>query len=311
MQSVATAEREKKSQVGQRKKLKRNDQFWLSIFLSPNLFMYTLFILVPSVAGVLLSFCEWNILGPINWVGLENYRRLAEDELLLPAFGRTLKFLALGVLPTVFGGFLIAVLLNWKVKGIGVFRAMFFLPLTISSAVAGIAWSSIFNPEAGWINRILKIFGITGPEWLASVSWALPSVTIIVIWLSLPLVIILYLAGLQRISPEILEAAALDGANAWQRVWQIIFPCVSATTILVLAIEILAFLSSPFEISLLMVQGGPLDSTTSLAYYAYKMAFEQFEVGYSAALVMVQFFALLAVALPIIQIRKYRRVRGR
>jgi len=311
MQSVATAQREQKSQVGQRKKLKRNDRFWLAIFVSPNLFMYTLFILVPSIAGVLLSFCEWNILGPINWVGLENYRRLAEDELLLPALGRTVQFLALGVLPTVFGGFLIAVLLNWKVKGIGVFRAMFFLPLTISSAVAGIAWSSIFNPEAGWINRILKIFGITGPEWLASVSWALPSVTIIVIWLSLPLVIILYLAGLQRVSPEILEAAALDGANAWQRVWQIIFPCVSATTILVVVIEILAFLSSPFEISLLMVQGGPLDSTTSLAYYAYKMAFEQFEVGYSAALVMVQFFALLLVALPIIQFRKYRRARGK
>jgi len=156
MQSVATAEKERKIQVGQRKKLKRNDRFWLTLFVTPNLMMYTLFILVPSVAGVLLSFCEWNILGPINWVGLENYRRLADDELLLPAFGRTLKFLALGVLPTVFGGFLIAVLLNWKVKAIGVFRAMFFLPLTISSAVAGIAWSSIFNPEAGWIIESLK-----------------------------------------------------------------------------------------------------------------------------------------------------------
>ena len=310
MQSVAEVKQVRKSQIGQRKKLKRNDRFWLTIFVSPNLFMYTLFILVPSVAGVLLSFCEWDILGPINWVGLENYRRLADDEMLIPSFIRTLKFLALGVLPTVFGGFLVAVLLNWKVKGIGVFRAMFFLPLTISSAVAGIAWSSIFNPEAGWINRILKIFGIAGPEWLASFEWALPSVTIIVIWLSLPLVIILYLAGLQRISPEILEAAALDGANAWQRVWGIIFPCVSTTTILVVAIEILAFLSSPFEISLLMVQGGPLDATTSLAYYAYKMAFEQFEVGYSAALVMVQFFALLIVALPIIQFRRYRRKKG-
>ena len=310
MQSVAEVKQERKNQIGQRKKLKRNDRFWLTIFVSPNLFMYTLFILVPSVAGVLLSFCEWNILGPINWVGLDNYRRLMDDELLVPAFIRTLKFLALGVLPTVFGGFLLAVLLNWKVKGIGIFRAMFFLPLTISSAVAGIAWSSIFNPEAGWINRALKIFGITGPEWLASFEWALPSVTIIVIWLSLPLVIILYLAGLQRISPEILEAAALDGANAWQRVWGIIFPCVSTTTILVVAIEILAFLSSPFEISLLMVQGGPLDATTSLAYYAYKMAFEQFEVGYSAALVMVQFFALLIVALPIIQFRRYRRKKG-
>jgi ABC-type sugar transport system permease subunit len=310
MQSVATTPKPEKVLVAGKKKLKRNDRFWVAIFVTPNLIMYSLFILIPSAAGIILSFCEWDILGPIKWVGLDNYKRLLDDELLLPAFGRTFKFLALGVLPTVFGGFLVAVLLNWKVKGIGVFRAMFFLPLTISSAVAGIAWSSIFNPEAGWINRILEIFGITGPEWLSSFTWALPSITIIVIWLSLPLVIILYLAGLQRISPEIMEAAALDGANVWQRLWQVIFPCVSATTILVVAIEILAFLSAPFEISLLMVQGGPIDSTTSLAYYAYKVAFEQFEVGYSAALVMLQFFVLLSIVVPIALVRKYRKAKG-
>jgi ABC-type sugar transport system permease subunit len=310
MQSVATTPKPEKVQVAGKKKLKRNDRFWVFIFVTPNLVMYSLFILIPSAAGVILSFCEWNILGPINWVGLDNYRRLFDDELLIPAFVRTFKFVALGVLPTVFGGFLVAVLLNWKVKGIGVFRAMFFLPLTISSAVAGIAWSSIFNPEAGWINRILELVGITGPEWLSSFTWALPSVTIIVIWLSLPLVIILYLAGLQRISPEIMEAAALDGANVWQRLWQVIFPCVSATTTLVVAIEILAFLSAPFEISLLMVQGGPLDSTTSLAYYAYKVAFEQFEIGYSAALVMLQFFVLMSIVVPIALVRKYRKAKG-
>jgi ABC-type sugar transport system permease subunit len=310
MQSVATTPKPEKVLVAGKKKLKRNDRFWVAVFVTPNLVMYSLFILIPSAAGVILSFCEWNILGPIKWVGFENYRRLLDDELLLPAFGRTFKFLLLGVLPTVFGGFLVAVLLNWKVKGIGVFRAIFFLPLTISSAVAGIAWSSIFSPDAGWINRILEIVGITGPEWLSSFTWALPSITIIVIWLSLPLVIILYLAGLQRISPEIMEAAALDGANAWQRLWQVIFPCVSATTVLVVAIEILAFLSAPFEISLLMVQGGPLDSTTSLAYYAYKVAFEQFEVGYSAALVMLQFFVLMSVVVPIALVRKYRKAKG-
>ena len=310
MQSVATTPKPEKVLVAGKKKLKRNDRFWVFIFVTPNLVMYSLFILIPSATGVLLSFCEWNILGPISWVGLDNYKRLFDDELLIPAFVRTFKFVALGVLPTVFGGFLVAVLLNWKVKGIGVFRAMFFLPLTISSAVAGIAWSSIFNPEAGWINRILDMVGITGPEWLSSFTWALPSVTIIVIWLSLPLVIILYLAGLQRISPEIMEAAALDGANVWQRLWQIIFPCVSATTTLVVAIEILAFLSAPFEISLLMVQGGPLDSTTSLAYYAYKVAFEQFEIGYSAALVMLQFFVLMSIVVPIALVRKYRKAKG-
>jgi multiple sugar transport system permease protein len=295
---------------GKTKQLKRNDRFWLSIFLIPNLSMYTLFILFPSVIGVLLSFCEWNLLGPIKWVGLKNYHLLFSDENLIPSFVRSLKFMALGVLPTIFGGFLIAVLVNWKVKGMGVFRAMFFLPLTISSAVAGIAWSSIFNPEFGWINAILKKVGITGPEWLTSYSWALPAITVIVIWLSLPLVIILYLSGLQRISPEILEASQLDGANAWQRLWGIIFPCVSSTTALVTVIEILAFLGAPFEISLLMTEGGPLDATTSLAYYAYKVAFRDFEIGYASAITMAQFFVMLAIALTVIQIRKVIKKRG-
>lgn len=289
---------------GKSKQLKRNDRFWVAFFIIPNLSMYTLFILLPSVIGVLLSFCEWSLIGPIKWVGLENYQRLFSDPLFLPAFYRTLQYLFLGVVPTLFGGFLIAVLLNWKVKGIGVFRAMFFLPLTISSAVAGIAWSSIFNPEFGWVNAILAKVGITGPEWLTGYTTALPAITLIVIWLSLPLVIILYLSGLQRISPEILEAAALDGANAWQRLWGVIFPCVASTTVLVLVIEILAFLGGPFEISLLMVQGGPLDATTSLAYYAYKIAFEQFEIGYASALTMAQFFIMATIGLIIIKIRK-------
>jgi multiple sugar transport system permease protein len=295
---------------GKSKQLNRNDRFWVSIFVLPNLAMYALFILLPSVIGVLLSFCDWNLTGPIKWVGLANYQRLFSDPLLLPALFRTFKYLIFGVIPTMFVGFLIAVLLNWKVKGIGFFRVMFFLPLTISTAVAGIAWSSIFNPQFGWANALLKKIGINGPEWLTSYNWALPAITIIVIWLALPLVIILYLTGLQRISPEIIEAATLDGANAWERLWGIIFPCVSATTILVLVIEILAFLGSPFEVSLLMVQGGPLDATTSLAYYAYKVAFEDFDIGYASALTMAQFFIMAAIALIIIRVRKVRKARA-
>jgi multiple sugar transport system permease protein len=295
---------------GKSKQLNRNDRFWVSIFVLPNLAMYALFILLPSVVGVLLSFCDWNLTGPIKWVGLANYQRLFSDPLLLPALFRTFKYLIFGVIPTMFVGFLIAVLLNWKVKGIGFFRVMFFLPLTISTAVAGIAWSSIFNPQFGWANALLKKIGINGPEWLSSYNWALPAITIIVIWLALPLVIILYLTGLQRISPEIIEAATLDGANAWERLWGIIFPCVSATTILVLVIEILAFLGSPFEVSLLMVQGGPLDATTSLAYYAYKVAFEDFDIGYASALTMAQFFIMAAIALIIIRVRKVRKARA-
>lgn len=288
----------------------RHDRLWLGIFLIPNLSMYALFILVPSLAGVLLSFCKWRLIGPIEWVGFENYRSLLHDDYFLPALGRSALFILYGVIPTVFLGFLLAVLLNWKVKGISVFRTMFFVPITISSAVAGISWSSIMAPDSGVINSVLKKVGINGPQWLTDLTWALPSITIIVIWLSIPVVIILYLSGLQRIAPEILEAGVLDGAGNWRRIWSIIFPCVASTTQLVIILEVLAFLGSPFEVSLIMTQGGPLDSTTSLSYYAYKEAFERFRIGYSSAIVIVQFLIFLTVAGVIFLIHKFIKKRA-
>ena len=145
------------------------------------------------------------------------------------------------------------------------------------------------------INRLLGLVGVTGPTWLASTTWALPALTIVVIWLSLPLVVILYLAGLQRIPKQIFEAARIDGAGPWVRLWAIIWPNVRSTTVLVLVLEILQFLAAPFEVGLIMTYGGPLDATTSLSFYAYRQAFEFGKMGYASAISMVQFFALLLV----------------
>lgn len=300
--------RKTKESIGHVKQLNSNDKFWLGMFLIPNLSMYFLFILIPSAVGVLLSFCEWDLLNPVKWVGFENYRRIPTDEMFIPSLIVSVKFLMLGVVPTIFMGFLVAALINWKARGIAAIRVLFFLPLVLSTAVAGIVWSAILQPETGLMNAMLSLIGIPGPMWLTDFTWALPGMTIIIIWLSLPLVIILYLAGMQRISPEILEAAALDGANVWTRVWQVIFPCVASTTALVIVLEILAFLGSPLEVALIMTQGGPLDATTSLGYYAYKVAFDQFEIGYSAAIIMVQFLIFLIIALIAIAIRKRFKV---
>ena len=153
-----------------------------------------------------------------------------------------------------------AVLLDWQAKFVGAIRLLYFLPLVVSTAVAGVLWSTLFSPSYGMINRLLGLVGITGPTWLASTTWALPALTIVVIWLSLPLVVILYLAGLQRIPKQIFEAARIDGAGPWLRLWAIIWPNVRSTTALVLVLEILQFLAAPFEVGLIMTYGGPLDA---------------------------------------------------
>ena len=262
--------------------------------LAPNMIAYVLFIIVPALSGVAISFFSWDLFSSPTWVGLRNYRELVHDPMIPRSLEHTVLFVGLGVVPTVLAGFLFATLLDWQAKAIGVIRLLYFLPLVVSTAVAGVLWSTLYSPSYGLIDRILRLVGIPGPTWLASTSWALPAVTVVIIWLSCPLVIVLYLAALQRVPQHVQEAARLDGAGVWTRTWAITWPLVRSTTVLVAVLEILQFLAAPFEVSLIMTYGGPLDATTSLSFYAYRQAFELGKMGYASAIAMVQFTVLLA-----------------
>jgi multiple sugar transport system permease protein len=274
---------------------RRGDAWAATFMLAPNVLAYVLFIVVPAVSGVVISFYSWDLFSPPVWVGLKNYDTLVHDPVVLESLWRTLLFVALGVVPTVAGGFMLATLLDWQARFVGLIRLLYFLPLVVSTAVAGVLWSTLYSPSYGMVNRILGLVGITGPTWLASTSWALPAVTLVIIWLSCPLVVILYLAGLQRVPAQVYEAARLDGAGVWLRVWAISWPLVRSTTVLVVILEILQFLAAPYEVSLIMTYGGPLDATTSLSFYAYRQAFELGKMGYASAISMVQFAVLLTV----------------
>jgi multiple sugar transport system permease protein len=243
-------------------------------------------------------------------VGLANYRRLFHDPLVAAALGHSALFVVLGVAPTVLLGFLFATLLDWQGKFVGAIRLLYFLPLVVSTAVAGVLWSTLYSPSYGMVNRILGLLHVPGPAWLASTTWALPALTVVIIWLSLPLVVILYLAGLQRVPKQIYEAARLDGAGVWTRTWAITWPNVRSTTVLVVLLEMLQFLAAPFEVGLIMTYGGPLDSTTSMSLYAYRQAFELGQMGYASAISMAQFFALLLVIAIVALVIRRRGVRS-
>lgn len=260
---------------------------------APNIVMYATFVLIPAIVGIVLCFYEWDFFSDPVFVGFDNFARALTDPRAWQSLLITFEFLILGVVPTVLLGFALAVLVNTRIRGVGVIRVLYFVPIVVSSAVASVLWSWLYQPQNGLFNYILSLFGIQGPAWLVSTTWALPALTLMLIWMSLPLVIILYLAALQRIPTEIIEASLIDGANGWTRLWRIIWPNVSAMTILVFALEVLHFLGAPLEVSLIMTQGGPINSTTSLSLYIYRMAFERGEVGYAATLAVIQFLIIL------------------
>lgn len=279
------------------------------VMSAPNIVLYAIFVLVPALVGVGLCFYEWDFFSEPEFVGAANIVRAFSDPRALRALAITFEFLALGVIPTVLLGFSLAVLVNKKVPGVGAIRVLYFVPIVVSSAVASVLWSWLYQPQSGVFNHILSWFGIDGPAWLVNTTWAVPALSLMLIWMNLPLVIILYLAALQRIPSEIIEASLLDGANSWTRLWRIVWPNVSAMTILVFALEVLHFLNAPLEASLIMTRGGPIQSSTSLSLYIYQMAFEQGDVGYAATLAVMQFILIILLGGGLRLVYKIRTAR--
>ena len=271
-------------------------------FITPSLFGYAVFVIAPTFVSIAVAFFDWDLFSPPQFAGLDNFARLFSDKQLAQAIGVTVEFIALGVAPTVLIGFTIAVGLNFRARGMGAIRVLYYTPIVVSAAVASIMWSWIFQPETGLLNSALRVVGVDGPSWLYDPVWAAPAITLMLIWLSLPLVVMLYVAAFQRIPEMLYEAAMIDGANAWQRMWHITWPSVRGMTLFVLLLQILGFAGAPVEISLIMTGGGPLASTRPLGLYIYQRAFQDGDVGYASALSFVQFliFGVFGIALALL-----------
>lgn len=274
----------------------RQDARAAALLVTPSLAMFGVFILLPTLTGAVLSLFEWDFFSSPRFVGLANYLRLASDDAVGPALIVTLKFLAFGIVPTIVIGFALAVLVSANLPGMGALRFLYFVPIVVSVAVSGVLWATLYSPRQGPLSALLRWAGITPISWLSDATWSAPALSVMMIWLALPVVILLYLAAVQRIPDDLYNAAALDGASAWRRLWSITWPSVMPTTVLVSVLQLLNFASANLDVTLIMTQGGPLYSTRSLALYAYETAFQKLDVGYASALSMLQ-FALLAVIL--------------
>ena len=277
-----------------------SDTFWGFIFLLPNLLGFLAFILGPVVASLALSFASWDLLTPIKWVGIGNYRDLFTDEVFWKVLWNTVYY-TLGTVPLGIAiSLFLAIALNQKIRGIELFRGIYFLPVISSTVAVAVVWQWLYNPEFGLINHLLHLIGIRGPNWLTSTTWAMPAVIIMSIWKNLGFNMLLFLAGLQGIPEHFYEAAKIDGANWWQRFRHVTIPLLSSTTLFVVVTSIISSFQV-FDQIYIMTAGGPARSTSVLVHYLYQNAFQYFKMGRASAIAYVLFFMVFIIT--VIQLR--------
>jgi len=269
------------------------------LFAAPWLTGLTLLTAGPILVSILYSFCRYDVLHPPQFVGLDNYRRLFfEDPLFWKSLGNT-GFMMLGIPVGMSAGLGIAMLLNARVRGMQVYRTIFYLPAIVPMVASSILWIWVLNPEVGLINAFLKMVGWADPpNWLQSSDWLLGSKMAIILmglW-SAGSGMIVWLAGLKGIPEHLYEAASLDGAGPVGRFFHVTLPMLSPYIFFNLIMGIIGTMQI-FTQAYIMTEGGPDDSTMFYAYYLFNNAFRYFEMGYASALAWILFVVILALTL--------------
>jgi multiple sugar transport system permease protein len=256
-----------------------------------------LFIIGPALYGLLLSFFNTSLVkgGLSTFAGLENYSEALQSNDFWSSLWHTIWFTILTTPPLIILGFVFALLADRVARGRWFFRLAFFAPFILPSAVVALIWIWIYTPGLGILEAALGKVGVTAPNWLGDVGWAMPSLAITTVWWTLGFNFILYLAGLQDIPTELYEASAIDGAGPWQQIRSITIPLLARTTTLVAVLQVIASLKV-FDQMYIMTSGGPNFSTRSVLQYVYDEGFTNFRVGYASAVSMLFFVVVLAVS---------------
>lgn len=259
--------------------------------VTPWILGFLAFVLGPMVYSAYLSLTKWNLLNPPQFIGLGNYRQLMAD----PLFWQSLKVTTIYALTSVplglaFALFL-AILLNQKVRALSIFRTILYLPSVISGVSISVVFLWFFNPDFGIVNAILHCMGVSGPKWIESPAWALPTLILMSLW-SVGGSMIIFLAGLQNIPPDLLEAGSMDGAGMWRRFWAITIPMLTPTILFNLILSIIGQFQV-FTQAYVMTNGGPLNSTMFYVYYLFENAFQYLNMGYAAAMAWILFVIVL------------------
>lgn len=276
-------------------RMARREMFTAWLFISPWVLGFLFFLALPIGLSIYYSFTSYNVFQAPRWIGLANFRALSTDPLFWKALYNTAYYTFLSVPLMMIISLGIALLLNSKLRGMRIFRTIFFLPSVLSGVGVALLWLWIFNPDYGLINLLLGYFGIEGPLWLFSPAWAKPAMVIMSLW-GLGGVMIINLAGLQSVPEQLYEAARVDGANNWAQFRYVTLPMLSPT----LFFNFITLTIGSFQVftqAYVMTGGGPVHSTLFYVLYLFQTAFESLRMGYASAMAWILFFVIVGVSL--------------
>jgi multiple sugar transport system permease protein len=270
-----------------RRRRRQNLAGWL--FVGPVIFGVLFFQLAPVAASLVVSLTNWSGLNQPKFLGLGNYVELFRaDDTFYDSLRNTVVFTIVVVASTIMLGLGLAVLCNQKVKGIGIFRTLYYSPVVTNVVAIGFVWFWLYEPDNGLFNSTLKTIGIDGPAWLSDTKTALVAVIVVAIWQGVGYPMVILLAGLQSIDQSLLEAATVDGATAWRRFWSVVVPLLTPSLFF---LTITQFISSfqVFGIIYVMTSGGPNNATSVFIFHIYEAAFGHGRLGYASAMGWVLF----------------------
>jgi len=279
--------------------LQREENMWGYVFISPMLIGVCILVLIPIIATLVLSFADWNFVqgwNGIKWVGFGNFSRLLKDSDFLQSVRNNIVFL-LTVPIYMLISMILAILIDRHVYFKAYFKVAYFMPYISMIVAVAVVWMVLFQPSYGPINEFLKSIGIANPPgWIADPHYALVSIMMISVWISIGFNMIIYIAGLQSIPRDLYEAADIDGANGWNKFRNITFPMLSPTSFFLLVTGIISTFKI-FDIVAVMTQGGPMGSTNMMVYYFYDTAFINLKVGYASSIATVLFLFVMLITL--------------
>ncbi|MEZ5934750.1 MAG: sugar ABC transporter permease [Alphaproteobacteria bacterium] len=263
------------------------------IFLAPGVFMFLVYVIIPIFESMWISFYDWDGIGEATWIGWGNYVELFDDEAFYTSLKNNVIWLVLYML-AVPAGLLIAIFLNQNVVGIRLYKSLFFFPFVISQVVVGLIFAWFYAPNFGLLTQILAWLGMGDIAILADERFVTYGIIAAGLWPQIAYCMILYLTGLNNVSPDQIEAARLDGARSWRMLWHVIIPQLRPATFIAVVVTVIGALRS-FDLVSIMTDGGPYGSSRVLSFYMYEQALSEygFRMGYGAAIAVILFLIMM------------------